>query len=366
MDFKKQVKERILKYARWNSHVRYRENIVKKDLAGKKGNIKAELTKEETAELEKIWKGYLNKDRLKWFELYKTLWPGRELKYFVPDDFYYMYVDEYFTKKRGCGQIDDKNLYNMLFHDVPQPRTIARQIDGVLLSPDYQIITQQQFIDLCRNEGRVILKKSVESAGGKGVLFYDIEKDSDKKLSDMCENQRNFIAQEVMVQHSELARLHPESINTVRIMTFNFEDKVTALSSVVRMGVGDSKVDNASSGGIVCGINPDGSLKERAFDVKANRYDIHPSGTHFESVVIPHFDECIDLAKRLTPRFARYTRLISWDFAMNESGHPILIEANLRFGQVDFHQMCNGPIFGEMGERVVRYIMENNPLVRKG
>ncbi len=46
-------------------------------------------------------------------------------------------------------------------------------------------------------------------------------------------------------------------------------------------------------------------------------------------------------------------RLISWDVAIGENNEPILIEANLRNGECDFHQLNNGPLFGELTDRVL-------------
>lgn len=126
------------------------------------------------------------------------------------------------------------------------------------------------------------------------------------------------------------------------------------------MGVNKSKVDNASSGGIVCGVDKDGRLKDCAYNTKAMRFDKHPQGAVFQEHVIPNYDECLTLAKRLAPRFSYISCLQSWDIAIDLSGEPTLIEANLTFGQIDFQQMCNGPIFGERTEEILKYVTENN------
>lgn len=147
-------------------------------------------------------------------------------------------------------------------------------------------------------------------------------------------------------------------------MTLLFNNKVQILSSVFRMGVNSSRVDNASSGGIVCGIEENGQLKNIAYDTKGNRYDCHPQGMNFADVVIPNFHECVDLVKQLAPRFVSVSRLISWDIAIAEDSHPILIEANLSFGEIDFHQMNNGPIFGEMTDEILDYVINNNKFIK--
>lgn len=354
---KKGIRIRLYRY----KYIRPRRLWTVEDLKGKEQNIKAKLTEKSLSEIKSLW-GRRANSHIKWFELYKTIWPNKPLKYFIPDDFYYMYIDDWFAKRTICKQIDDKNLYDLLFSDVVQPRTIARRMEGVFLSPDYQPISEEDIVNRCLSVNRIIIKQSVDSEGGKGIVFFDALSDPIEKLR-VSIMPRDFIIQEVIKQHPDIDRIHPNSINTVRIITLFFEGNFQVLSSVLRMGVGEARVDNASSGGIVCGITSDGKLKNRAFDVKANCYYAHPSGVSFEGVQIPSFDECLRLCRKLAFRVLRYSKLISWDFAISPDGTPILIEVNLSYGQVDFHQMCNGPIFGDNTEKVLNYIINNNPFI---
>ena len=128
-------------------------------------------------------------------------------------------------------------------------------------------------------------------------------------------------------------------------MTITTPSEVKVLSTVVRMGMGGSRVDNASSGGIISGVDENGRLKPFAFDSNGKRYDRHPQGAKFEDTVIPNFQNCLSLCKKAAPRLARFSKLISWDLAISKDGQPILIEVNLTGGQIDLHQMANGPIF---------------------
>ena len=357
------IKESIEQRIHWWKYVRPRKRFTDSDIKAKEANIREELSSEELVNADALYGKMLTGGGIKYLRLYKSIWPNSRVCQFIPDDFYYMYVDEHFAKREHCNIIDDKNLYDLLFHDVAQPRTIVRMVDGVLLSADYQQIEKKNFLELCKREERVIIKIAVESEGGKGITFLNASSDSEEKLAS-CLKMKNFVVQEVIKQHTELSKLHQESINTVRILTLFFEENVHILSSVVRMGVGKAMVDNASSGGIVCGINDNGTLKNRAFDTKANCYEIHPSGVKFQSVTVPNYRECVDLCRKLALRLVHFSRLISWDFAIGLDGHPVLIEANLSYGQIDFHQMCNGPIFGSLCEKLVNYVFENNKYLK--
>ena len=123
------------------------------------------------------------------------------------------------------------------------------------------------------------------------------------------------------------------------------DEEVKAMSSILRMGVGKSQVDNLSSGGIAMGIDCNGVLKGKAFSGEGKCYERHPDGVDLVGIAVPAYNECLEICKATAPRFARFSRLISWDFSVGIDGKPILIEANLHWGGLDSHQMCNGPIF---------------------
>lgn len=119
------------------------------------------------------------------------------------------------------------------------------------------------------------------------------------------------------------------------------------------MGIGNSKVDNASSGGIVVGIRSDGQLREVAYSAAGQKFDVHPTtGILFENYYIPNFDKVKSIVKCLAAKNPHF-RLVSWDIAIDENDNPVLIEANLCDGELDFHQLNNGPIFGEETKEIL-------------
>ena len=140
-------------------------------------------------------------------------------------------------------------------------------------------------------------------------------------------------------------------------MTLLWNNSVRVLSSVLRMGINGSKVDNASAGGITCGIKADAYLKAIAFDKYGNKYEMHPQGTVFSDIQIPVFEKVKNIAMGLQMRFP-YTAMISWDFAIGVNGEPILIEANFMRGELGFHQLNNGPIFGSETEKILEAVIK--------
>lgn len=296
----------------------------------------------------------------KYYDIYKSvLSSGEQLCYYLPDSFYQTFIDEYYTNPQHSFPCDDKNLYDLYFHDVNRPTTLFRKINGFFLDGNYNEISLNDVIALCKDEGEVILKAGRFSMAGKGIMFWNAHQSEEDLLKYLSESS-DVVCQRIIKQHSELSRINPTSVNTIRVMSFVFDGQVHLLSTVLRMGADGSRVDNASQGGIVCGVKSNGQLKDIAFNTSGKRFYKHPQGVSFESVTIPNFDECTNLVTMLAKRFSSLSRLISWDLAIDEAGHPILIEFNLTWGQLDFHQYCNGPIFGDLTEDVLNDIFNNS------
>jgi len=297
----------------------------------------------------------------RWLSLYRYAIPNVDLTNYIPDDYFYCHVDPVFSKPRTAKIIDDKNLYDLLFYDAKRPKTVVRLNKGIILDRKYNMIDIDKALAICKNSNNLIFKPVSYSSGGRGILFWDANKDTEQELKDLlCLKNVTYVVQEIVSQHEVLSRIHKESLNTIRLMTLLWKNEVIVLSSVLRMGSGGSRVDNVSSGGMACGILPDGRLKDDAYDGMFNRHEEHPQAGRFGQYIIPNFDKCIELVKNLAPRVEEFSKMIGWDIAIDESGEPLLIEANLTFQELDFHQLCNGPIFGSMTTEIMTYVKSNN------
>lgn len=140
-------------------------------------------------------------------------------------------------------------------------------------------------------------------------------------------------------------------------MSLIINNKVNILSTVLRMGVDGNKVDNASVGGITCGVKENGQPKDVSYSATGIKYEVHPQGFRFNTYIIPNYEKVKQLVIDCHEKMAHF-RLVSWDIAIGEDGEPILIEANLRNGECDFHQFNNGPLFGELTETVLGEIFK--------
>lgn len=169
--------------------------------------------------------------------------------------------------------------------------------------------------------------------------------------------------QELIKQHPNLSKLHKDSVNTLRMLTFHDCKEPVLLSAVVRMGANGSEVDNASKGGLFCGIKDNGQLTRFGYNRRGQAFDRHPQGAVFLECRIPNYDKCKQMVLELSNRLIKVARLIAWDIAVADDGEPVLIEVNLAYSGVDLFQMANGPLFGEKTEQVIHDVFSEK-LVR--
>lgn len=225
---------------------------------------------------------------------------------------------------------------------------------------DYLIaITKQQAVDkLFENlEPGVVVKISRASSGGKGVRFLGKDSTMDD-ISDALDVDRDVAVQLVMRQHPEMAKMNASSVNTIRIICIILDGESIPLSAVVRIGNSGSRVDNFSSGGVGCGVKPDGHLNDCGYTQKGERYDVHPNGFVFSEGFVPNFDKALEAVMRChmhVPMFG----VASWDIAIDAEGEPVLIEYNVGGAGIDIHQYNNGPLYGKYRERIIADAFKN-------
>lgn len=318
------------------------------------------LSKMQQQEIKEFWAPY-TKISNDW-ALYYSAKNGNFDPRYIPNTLYYTKIDQYFnSRKLGYG-FNDKNYYSKIFEDIPQPSVLVRKINGMLLDENYNRVTKENALKKIIDEDEVICKPSQETGSGRGIQFFT--KGDSKKVLEFLQDKDydDYIVQEMVKQHKDLNAVHEGSLNTYRICSLLMDDGVYILSSVLRMGIGASKVDNATAednakyDGMTCGIDEKGKLKKYAYGYyKGERHEKHPDGLIFEGYQLPSFDKAVELVKNAHPRIPHF-RLVSWDIAIDIMGNAILIEANMRKGSINFHQFNNGPLFGNLTERVLNEV----------
>ena len=97
---------------------------------------------------------------------------------------------------------------------------------------------------------------------------------------------------------------------------------------ILRVGVGDSEIDNASSGGIYALVDCEsGLVTTEAMNYKGERYERHPdTGVAFIGFSIPLWDKCKALVNEAAP-LTKGVPMVGWDIAITPQG-PTIIEVN--------------------------------------
>ena len=272
---------------------------------------------------------------------------------FIPDYLYYTKIMDFYSNREFAYGVNDKNYYDLFYGNFKQPTCIFRRINGLYYSDDYKLITKKEAVGRCSKQKELIFKPSIENGSGYGIIFW---KHSDN-INSVIEKfkDKDFVVQKIVKQHADLSIFNPTSLNTIRVTSLIINNKVNILGATLRMGVNESRVDNACAGGIFVALNMDGTLHNVAYNHYGQRFDEHPSGLEFKDRKIPNFDKLLEKVKETHEKYGHF-RLVSWDTTIDEKGEPILIESNLRNGGPFLHQYNYGPIFGNLTDQVLEEV----------
>jgi hypothetical protein len=218
---------------------------------------------------------------------------------------------------------------------LPTPRVVALYDKGKIRWAGSEKFEGMDSI--YRHQNADLICKPVSGETGIGVL--DIKQKNGKLIIngkassvDDLKNQAasKLILQERITQHHKMARLHSGSVNTIRIATFNSENRIDVFNAILKIGAPGKVCDNWHFGGTIVGIDLD-SGKLMPFGVPptkcAHKLSQHPgSDVSFDGFDIPYFHDALALAKRLHREFYDI-HTIGWDIAVTESG-PTVIEGN--------------------------------------
>lgn len=311
------------------------------------------LSWEQKKEIKEYWKKFGIRVNTNWVAYFYTM-SGIYDKKYLPESLYYSEIQPKLNNFKIGNVLSDKNLSESIF-TTKMPKTIIRKINNTFLTKNYDEIDIKTAINLIKNENSVIIKPANNSYGGEGIVFWDRTIDS-TVLYDTLNQPNDFIVQEIIEQHAELAKFHKNSLNTIRIVTCKIGKEYIVLNSILRIGVNNSKVDNFSAGGIIVNLNENGNFFAQNIQSNGKKISQHPNTkvTFAGETVINYkkiVEEAINQHKRVP-----YFQLISWDFAVDNSGNPVLIEGNYPSGQLDLHQLNKGSFFGEYTDIILEKV----------
>lgn len=209
------------------------------------------------------------------------------------------------------------------------------------------------FLDFCGKHGKFIVKP-LAGMQGQGVRLIEVsEFESDDALFQEVLGMGESIAEELIVQTRDMARLHPESVNTVRAVTIYWAGEVHLLYTSMRIGEGDSIVDNIGSGGLCVAVDTEsGIISSKAVRENPNEgVLIHPqTGEQIIGTKLPEWNELLELVDKLA-RVVPEHQIVGWDLAHTEKGW-VIVEGNTN-PAIYLGQMPAGCGFRTKVERIV-------------
>ena len=314
-----------------------------------------EMKKRFKEEVKPYWKKYgINAD-ISYQKYYSMGNVDKFDKRLIQNDLWVKKIVPHYNSLLYAPGFQDKCLHNLFFPNVKRPETLVKNINGVYYDDQLNLLTEEEAIAILLNYGeRFIVKPSVGSSQGRGIHFYNSNELTEEKVREIFAyyHNKHFVIQKLLKQHPDISRLHAESVNTIRVVTFLFHNEVRVLSTIIRIGNGSNEVDNVAAGGFQVNINPDGTLQKMAYTSRNGKHvftEKDDNGLVFEGYQLPSFERVVETAKKMASTLGHF-RIVGWDMAVDAEGDPVMIEFNCNPGQ---NQMTFGPTFGEFTDEVL-------------
>lgn len=226
--------------------------------------------------------------------------------------------------------------------------------------------------ELCEAGSEHYFVKPFNGGSGRGiyritpvntVLDYDGKHlDQTSFLALLFSHQRfdRYIVQPGIVQHSELARLYPFSVNTIRIDSLVLNGEIISSGAILRTGNNQFYIDNTAAGGYTININIETGLLDEtgitgaAFGRHVSK--IHPvTGIAFSNVQVPFWTQVRDIVKRAAPTLLPLG-FLGWDIAIEVDG-PTILEANHDFSAMGCQTGAHGYRRTRAGCEITKYLL---------
>jgi len=216
-------------------------------------------------------------------------------------------------------KFQDKREFNRIFADY-----LGRQW------LDVEASTTDELRAFLARHPRVMVKPISAEAGAGIEVLRAADVTDHETLHARLTADGPVILEEFVTQHPELSRLAPDSVNTIRIVTFRRDDTVTVLARVLKMGTG-APIDNFGAGGVYTTLDEAGVALYGAIGNSGRVLQVHPqTGVEIVGFQVPRFAEVLALADRLA-RVVPEIPYVGWDIAVTPDG-PIVIEGNENTG----------------------------------
>lgn len=333
----------------------------------------------------KLSKNYLRDTQKYWIKHYGSsinpLWhvafmnyTGKEDHRYIP---HYLWFSDFIPSFNNLSfrlAYLDKNLSDIFLNiKIKTPEIIIKKMHNKYYDTDNNMITRADALNEIKKHNEELIIKSSQTDNGFGIrkleiinneLFLSGAKSSFEKIESIY--GIDFVVQSKLKQHLIMAGPHPESANTIRIVTFRWMNEIVILLAFARFGTGGKITDNGATGGILCGIDDEGRLNAKGIDENVIIYTKHPTTDYSFSKreKIPSFEIICSHAKNMHKQIFHFD-IVSWDFVIGEEGEPIFLEVNF-LGESWMYQIAaEKPLFGSLTEDVLHVLRDKRKRLKK-
>jgi hypothetical protein len=240
---------------------------------GIKATSKAFKRYESAGLLKEIDYNYLDEVQRFWKENYdKEITPITHLAYtnltgikdvrIVPSNEMWNEMLPFFNDMTIRPGYSDKNMYDRLVFTENRPEIILKRVHGNYFDTNNNYISSSEAEQILLKMKEDLIIKPSNADNGQGVgklihrqgrLFFNNKQVSINDIERIQEY--NFIVQTVIEQHPLMARPHPASVNTLRMVTFRWRGKIRHLLTYARFGGGNNVKDHAIAGGVSVSVD---------------------------------------------------------------------------------------------------------------
>ena len=193
-------------------------------------------------------------------------------------------------------------------------------------------MTFTDFSEFVKGKDHIFAKPDVGESG-KGIeRLVTADFQSTEELYRYIKNSNFGVIGEMIVQHDDLRRLYPNSVNTLRVVTLLTGSpehrEAQCVYAVIKIGSNGKFVDNLENDGMFCPIDYEtGKIIGVGHTSALKTLTHHPdTGVKLEGYQIPYVKEAIALCKKAALEEPEM-RLVGWDCAITPDG-PVIVEGN--------------------------------------
>lgn len=288
----------------------------------------------------------------------------KELRVIPPTPIMWSEIIPFFNDMNIRVGYSDKNIYDKLINPPRAAETIIKRIRGNYFNVNNETVNVDDVASYLQTVEEDIIVKPSNADNGMGIARLKYKNGSyylgaEKVSVELLDEKYglNFIIQKVVKQHEVMANPHPDSVNTLRMVTFRWKGEIHHLLTYARIGVNGDVRDNSAAGGICVGVKDDGEFFDYAIDKNLDIYKEHPT-THFsfsDMKTIPNYDKFKEYVVKLHENVLHHD-FVSWDIIVGQDELPIFLELNFR-GPTWIYQLATlKPTFGDLTEEVLQYV----------